>query len=59
MHNPVSVKTDDRARYAYVGLVRKDSVVFSSGVFSPYKTEIVEASDYESGQTSYHIFDRY
>lgn len=59
VHNPISVDTDQNADYIYVGLINKENLSQSSAVFSPYRTEVVEAEDYESGDVSYNIFNRY
>lgn len=44
---------------AYVGLLDKRNVSKSSGVFSPYVETVVEAQDPDTGNLTYHIFNRF
>jgi hypothetical protein len=44
---------------AYVVLRDLSNPSKSSGVFSPYTSDIIEATDYESGQVAYHIYNRF
>jgi len=44
---------------AYVGLIDKADSSKSSGVFSPYVSQVVESQNPDSGELAYHIFNRF
>jgi len=44
---------------AYVGLVDTTNPSKSAGVFSPYRDEVVEAINPDSGEATYHIYNRF
>lgn len=50
---------DPTSTTAYVGLRDLNDDSRSTGVFSPFSTDIIPALDFESGKESYTIFHRY
>lgn len=54
VHNP-----DPDQEMVYVGLYNENEPNRSQAQFSPYKSDIRQAVSYETGQTNYHIFNRY
>jgi len=52
--NPDATATD-----AYVGLLNEQEPSKSSALFSPYAEDIIEVVNFDTGNISYHIFNRY
>jgi len=50
---------DAASSTAYVGLIDSNNPSKSSAVFSPYDTTIVEATHQDTGNNTYHIYNRY
>jgi len=53
------VNPDPLSTTAYVGIKDLRNPTKSSAVFSPYRANIIEAVDSLTGNTMYHIFNRY
>lgn len=50
---------DPTSSVCYVGLCDQRDPSKSSAVFSPYVSEVVQTTDYDTGEDSYHIFNRF
>lgn len=50
---------DPLSTTAYVGLVDISDSSRSSGIFSPYNSDVIESQHPDTGVLSYHIFNRY
>jgi len=50
---------DPTATTAYVGLKDSLNPSKSSAVFSPYRSEVVEATNANTGEATYHIYNRF